>query len=174
MIVRRYRFVDKEAGCFHISKNRPYASLRRLFSMLQPGELRNLIKVIQKQALSNEMGCYSKAMEKERLVFFCDEFLKLADAMYVMNIAWRKRKEKDGPPIMETGAIRVAYPRAVIVGFFLKFSPRYIRAELLDLLEAATGGEDESGETRSPLVLTYRLMGGLSELALQIYRNKKK
>jgi len=138
----------------------------------------------QQLALTNDNSAYEEGGAREDLMDFCQEFLKLIEALHVLNNSSNSRKKwlsklpsEQREVIAEMNQLErlsedeIAKPKLVIKAFCGSFSYSYTNSEISDLLDAVITYEGEKKVYKHNLILSYLCMNCLLRIA---YINSKK
>ena len=157
----------------------PLKRLEEIFKIFHLEDFRNEITKWQQLALANEQSVYDEAYAREDLMDFCNKFLRLIEALHVLNQT-TARKQKSKPNILSKDAKKIiaklnrpilldeeeiANPKITIKRFCNSFSYGYTKIETLDLLEAVITYEGVKKVYKGNLVLFYRCTKCLLKIA---------
>lgn len=178
---KSYHFFSKAGGD-------PFLCLAGIFDAFPKGDFQKEIVFWQQLALTNDQSAYDEGKVRESMMDFCLEFLKMTEAFYILISNRKRQKEakRKKSAKKETGRIisavnqqtwlndrEKADPQLVVIAFCGAFSYNYAKMELLDLLDAVITYEGKKQVYKGNLVLVYRCMESLLNLAYTTFGNKK-
>lgn len=176
-----YHFLNK-AG------NHPFQCLAIIFQNFHLDDFRSEIHLWQQLALTNDQSAYDDGDEREDLMDFIQELLKLVEAFYIISEKRNQRKKDKGleglskktkkmlakmnTPVLLTSEEK-ASPNLVVKHFCKTFRNTYAKIELLDLLDAVITYDGEKDVYKGSLMLFYQHMDYLIGLAYLMKKTEK-
>jgi hypothetical protein len=183
----RKRFAKRPFGGIRTGSD-PVNAISKVFRTKEPDALKEIIKQWCKIALTNEKASYEEAFQREDLLAFCEELEKLVEALYCIHRV-QAIEERSGFPLAHLSglqpailqkeqSLRLSYeeqsnPGMVLHHFFERFTPGYVRAELLGLLESAVSCGRADFDKHN-LVLEYQCLYTLAEAAWMLEKTPVK
>jgi hypothetical protein len=160
-------------------KKRPLRSLRKIFEIFHLDDIRADILQWQQLALANDQSAYDEGTAREQLMEFCNELIRLAEALHIINERNQERKKlpKEVTDIIEkinqSASLTIeekSNPLLIINGFCKMYSYNYVRTELWDLLEAVISYEGKKKVNKGSLLLLYQSMLCLLKVAYTLHK----
>lgn len=160
-------------------KETPLLYMKRAFEVMDLDGLELAVSQWQKIALAADYERYSSVGERADLMDFCEGFLRLLEASYVLGrnaewdtegrTRWVLSEEIKYDLLTEEQSYRISEeeignPLDVIKNFFQTFSPAYARQELWDMLACAVEYKGE-GLKRLDMLLDYECLHAVLEAA---------
>lgn len=148
-------------------KKGPFKNLRKVFQIVNVLDLHEELKLWQKLALANDQSVYDEGYAREDLMDFCDEFLRLTEALYIIHVkhaakfgkmqgnkkAFNLTQEMNQPILLNEEDISKS--EIVVRSFVNTFSYRYTKREMQDLLEAVITYDGHKRVYKGTLLLFY-------------------
>jgi len=164
----RKRFC-KSGKPFNQADAGPGESLREIFLTFDLKDFRDEIVFWLELSLSNDRGAYLEGKDREDVMDFCHELIKLVEAFYLLSITGTRHKK---PKTVISPAKRnisrkerqllliepeeIEVPGKAIIHFRKMFSSSYVDLEMLDLLDSVITYEGIKEVNRQNLVLFYQ------------------
>ena len=164
-------------------------SLSLIFTNFHLDDFNRELKLWLHVALVNEQSAYEEGGAREDLIDFTDQLHKLIEALYLIHRKRSaKKKRKLGKPLPKKIAniienmnlplflseTEIDNPLIVIKSFCKTFNTDYVKAELLDMLEALITYDGRRRIYHGGLVSFYQHLHCLIIIAYSIYNKNKK
>lgn len=135
----------------HQTKTERLNSVAALFRQYHLHDYRYELGQWLYMALANNMGAYVDVVDKEALIDFVESLQKLIESLYIIQLHEENYNNKTKTPKISKevremlvqvnepnllDSFEKEQPVAVVVAFCKKYKKSYVRAELLDLLNA--------------------------------------
>ena len=164
----RKRFC-KSGKPFYQADADPGESLREIFLTFDLKDFHDEIVFWLELSLTNDRGAYQEGKDREDVMDFCHELIKLVDAFYMLSITGirhKKHKTVISPSKRNIGGKEtqlllidpeeIGTPDTIIIHFREMFSSSYVDLEMLDLLDSVITYEGIKQVNRQNLVLFYQ------------------
>ena len=167
-------------------RNNPEKTMVRVFKIEEPDTLKETIQQWCRMALANDRANYEEASQREDVLVFCDEVLKLSEASYcigkIYSIEKRSGFDLNRPKDLQVDLLRkeqgfsLTYeelldPLQILHRFCENFPEAYVKAELWDMFDSAVISGKEPG--KFSLLLHYQCLLTLTEAARYLHCRKK-
>lgn len=167
-------------------RNNPAETMFRVFKIEEPDTLKETVRQWCKIALANERANYEVASQREDILIFCDEVLKLIEATYCLGKIYSIEKRSgfalNRPKDLQVDFLRreqtfsltyeeLLNPVQILHHFCENFPEAYGKAELWDMLDSAI--ISGNGSDKFNLLLHYQCLLTLEEAARQLHQQKK-
>ncbi|HTE26007.1 hypothetical protein [Flavitalea sp.] len=181
----RERF-SKSGNLFIRAGTDPAESIREIFDTFDLKDFRDEIIFWLELSLTNDKGAYQEGKDREDVMDFCRELIKLVEAFYMLSVSgmrqklpkWRKNVVKQKSSNSELSLLVddevIVEPHKTISSFCRLFSSSYVESEMLDLLDSVITYEGVRQVNRINLVLFYQCVRYLISSAYAIDKKQAK
>ena len=161
-------------------------SLREMFTIFDLTDFNDEISFWLELSLTNGRAAYHEATDREDVMDFCKELIKLVEAFYLISVNKTTNTRRDAvhpakfKPINNKKRLPVteqqpeSLPVNSILQFRNMFTPAYAELELFDLLDAVITYEGVKQVNRENLVLFYQCVRYLVNHAYTFEKDSEK